>query len=629
MPDQVNAHAGGAELQRGLHQRHMTMIAIGGVIGAGLFVGSGVVIGQIGPAAVLTYLLTGLFIVLVMRMLGEMATAYPHVGSFSELCRKALGNWAGFTVGWLYWYFWVIVIAFEAVAGAKVLGRWVHLPLWVMSLGLLLLLTLTNLGSVRAYGEFEFWFASIKVAAILAFLAIGTLFVVGLWPGHSLDFSNLTAHGGFFPKGILAVFSGIVIVVFSMVGAEIVTVAAAESDQPGRAIAKATNSVIVRILVFYVGSVFLLVTILPWNSTELGSSPYVSALAEIGVPGIADVMNAIVLTAVLSCLNSGIYTASRMIFALARRGDAPRHFLRVNKAGVPLEATLIATLVGYLSVGAAFLWPETLFTFLLNSSGAVVLFVYLLITVAELRMRRQLEREAPERLHVRMWLFPWLTLLAALAVVAILVSMYFTEGTRSQLLLSVVSLAFVLGVYWVRQRRAAPAVRPPERVPAAEVPAVAEAVPAAGEGERIAASRVLVVANETVGAPELLEELRRIEGEKQSSYLVVVPAQPPHTGDGTLWSPEPAYAAARLRLESTLQILREEGLDARGVIGDYRPLHAIKDAVREFRPDLIVISTHPEEHSNWLRQNIVQHVQRTYDIPVHHVVSRVASDVFV
>jgi GABA permease len=619
MSGQVNAHAGGGDLHRGLHQRHMTMIAIGGVIGAGLFVGSGIIIHQIGPAVILTYLITGVFIVLVMRMLGEMATAYPHTGSFSELCRKALGNWAGFSVGWLYWYFWVIVIAFEATAGAAVLGRWIHAPLWLMSLGLLLLLTLTNVGSVRSYGEFEFWFASIKVAAILAFLAVGLLFVFGVWPGSSLNFGNLTAHGGFFPTGGLAVFAGIVVVVFSMVGAEIVTVAAAESAQPGRAIAKATNSVITRILLFYVGSIFLLVVIVPWNSIKPGTSPFVTALSKIGIPGMADVMNAIVLTAVLSCLNSGIYTASRMIFALANRGDAPKQFTRVTKAGVPLAAILMATVVGYLSVGAAVLWPTTLFTFLLNSSGAVVLFVYLLITIAELRMRRRLEREEPERIQVRMWFYPWLTYLTAVAIVAVLVAMYFTAGTRSQLVLSLVSFAVVLALYWVRQRRVA-AAPPAEPIPAA----AAQPVPVGG---RVAATEVLVVANETVGAPELLGELRRIEGEKRASYFVMVPAHPPNIGDGALWSTEPALAAAQERLDTTLQILREEGLDARGVIGDYRPLHAIKDAVRDFRPDLIVISTHPEEHSNWLRQNIVQQAQRSYDVPVHHVVSHVPADI--
>ena len=175
------------ELQKGLRQRHLTMIAIGGVIGAGLFVGSGVVINDVGPAAFLTYALTGVLIVLVMRMLGEMAAANPSTGSFADYARTALGGWAGFAVGWLYWYFWVIVVGFEAVAGAKLLQRWIGLPLWVLALVLMLLMTVTNLFSVKSYGEFEYWFAGIKVVTICAFLVVGTFFVLGLWPGRSDD----------------------------------------------------------------------------------------------------------------------------------------------------------------------------------------------------------------------------------------------------------------------------------------------------------------------------------------------------------------------------------------------------------------------------------------------------------
>src|SRR3954449_5886717 len=189
------------ELQKGLKQRHLTMIAIGGVIGAGLFVGSGVVMNQTGPAAFLTYAITGVLIILVMRMLGEMATANPSTGSFADYAGTAIGGWAGFSVAWLYWYFWVIVIGFEAVAGAKVLQYWVDAPLWLMSLLLMTLMTVTNLFSVSSFGEFEFWFAGIKVAAIIVFLALGTLFVVGAWPDQSLDFSNLTSHGGVLPVG--------------------------------------------------------------------------------------------------------------------------------------------------------------------------------------------------------------------------------------------------------------------------------------------------------------------------------------------------------------------------------------------------------------------------------------------
>src|SRR5579875_1770435 len=213
-----------AKLRQGLTQRQLNMIAIGGVIGAGLFVGSGVVIGKAGPAAFLTYALCGALVILVMRMLGEMASANPSTGSFADYARQALGGWAGFSVGWLYWYFWVIVVGFEAVAGGKVLNYWIHAPLWLLALILMVAMTATNLFSVASYGEFEFWFAGIKVATIVVFLAVGTLFVLGLWPHHRRDFTNLSAHGGLLPNGGGAVFAAIVVVIFSMVGAEVATI---------------------------------------------------------------------------------------------------------------------------------------------------------------------------------------------------------------------------------------------------------------------------------------------------------------------------------------------------------------------------------------------------------------------
>ena len=244
--------------------------------------------------------------------------------------------------------------------------------------------------------------------------------------------------------------TGVVIVIFAFVGAEIATIAAAESDEPKQAVTKATNSVIGRVLVFYVLSVFLIVAILPWNSTKLGESPFVAALDLIGIPGAADVMNAVVLTAVLSCLNSGIYVASRMMFALAHRGDAPQWSVQLNSRGVPARAILLATSVGYVSVIAAALWPETIFLWLVNSSGAVALFVYLLIAVSELRMRARLEREDPERLEVRMWGYPWLTWIVIVAIVVVIGSMAFVEDVRSQLWWSLGSLAVVFGAYGLR-----------------------------------------------------------------------------------------------------------------------------------------------------------------------------------
>ena len=348
----------GPQLTRALNQRQLTMIAMGGVIGAGLFVGSGTVIHDTGPAAFITYALCGILIILVMRMLAEMAVANPSTGSFADYSRKALGDWAGFSVGWLYWYFWVIVVGFEAVAGAKVINFWLPgVPTWTLSLVLMLLMTGTNLISVSSFGEFEFWFAGIKVAAIIVFLAVGSLFVLGIWPNTDLDFSNLTSQGGFFPNGGLAVTAGVVTVIFSMVGAEIATIAAAESDNPERAVSKAANSVITRIAIFFVGSVFLLAVILPWNSATLEASPFVAAFQEMGIPYADDIMNAVVLTAVLSCLNSGLYTASRMLFVLAARREAPASMVTVNSRGVPMVAILSSSVVGFLAVIMAAVSP--------------------------------------------------------------------------------------------------------------------------------------------------------------------------------------------------------------------------------------------------------------------------------
>lgn len=446
-------------LQHSLKQRHMTMIALGGVIGAGLFVGSGVVIQAAGPAAVISFLITGLLVALVMRMLGEMAVAMPAVGSFYEYARLAwsdrpvLSQLAGFLTGWMYWYFWVIVIALEAVAGAKLIQYWLpDVPSWIISLSLIIVMTATNLISVRSFGEFEFWFASIKVAAIVVFLFLGTLFIIGLWPTASPHFSNLTAHGGFMPNGIVPVLTGAVAATGFYFGAEIVTIAAAEAAEPSRAVAKATNTVMARVLLFYVGSILLVVAIVPWSS-PLIATPYVGALSVLGIPAAAQIMNAIVLTAVLSALNSGIYASSRMLFALTKRGDAPEGLAKLNSRGVPVRAILIATVFGYASVVMSYISPDTVFAFLVESYGTVAIFVYVLIALSELRLRARLEREAPERLLVRMWCYPYLTYLAIVGMIAIVVAMAFIPEQRKALVLGIASLLILLLAFGVRAWR--------------------------------------------------------------------------------------------------------------------------------------------------------------------------------
>lgn len=594
-------------LQKALSQRQLTMIAIGGVIGAGLFVGSGVVIGDTGPGAFITYALAGVLIIMVMRMLAEMAVANPSTGSFADYARTALGNWAGFSVGWLYWYFWVIVVGFEAIAGAKIIQYWVDVPLWMSALILMVLMTATNLFSVSSFGEFEFWFAGIKVAAIIAFIGLGALFVLGLWPDKAMDFSNLTDHGGFFPFGAMAITVGVVTVIFSMVGAEIATIAAAESSDPERAVAKAANSVIVRIAVFFVGSAFLLVTILPWNDDAVAASPFVAAFTEMGIPYADDIMNAVVLTAVLSCLNSGMYTASRMLFVLAARREAPARLVNVTRRGVPAAAILTSSVIGFLCVIAAAVSPDTIFAFLLNSSGAIILFVYLLIAISQIVLRF---RADDSQLKVKMWLFPALSILTAVAILAILVQMGIQADVRSQLLLSLLSWAVVILVYlanrWFINRK-----------PEAE-----------GATATDAPHRVLVLANQTVESRELLDELRRIDADRSATYFVVVPASPIEAGTaarGPLDLLEATRKVAQDRLDSTLRTLRSDDLEANGEIGDARPLRALAGAVHDFHPDQIVIATLPPEESVWQRFDVVDRARAEYDVPVTHVVATPAT----
>jgi GABA permease len=452
-------------LQQGLKRRHMTMISLGGIIGAGLFVGTGPILNQAGPATILTYLFTGCILILIMRMLGEMAVALPTVGSFSDYARMSLGNWAGFSIGWLYWYFWAIVVGFEATVAAGILGQYVNVAPWLIALILVLALTATNLYSVGSYGEFEFWFAGIKVAAIVIFIVLGALFVIGLWPGGGggMGLSNLYDQGGFFPNGGLVMFSGIVTVIFAFVGAEIVTIAASESNEPSRNVARATNAVIYRVLLFYVISVFFVAAIVPWDTPfaeEVIRSPFTVAFERMGIPGAGTVMNFVVLTAVLSVLNSSLYTTSRMLFALTRHSDAPGFFTNTTARGVPIWAILAGTSFGYVSVAIYYFFPADVFTWLINASGAIALFAYLLIAISELVMRRRLERENPESLQLKMWFYPWLTYLSIAAMVAVLVAMFIIPDQRPLLIASLISLGVILAAYLLRRL-----FGPPERSP--------------------------------------------------------------------------------------------------------------------------------------------------------------------
>jgi GABA permease len=591
-----------SQLRRGLSQRQLNMIAIGGVIGAGLFVGSGVIIGEIGPGAFITYAVCGVFVVLVMRMLGEMATANPSTGSFADYARQALGGWAGFSVGWLYWYFWVVVVGFEAIAGGAVLSYWIKAPLWLLSLILMVGMTVTNLFSVATFGEFEFWFAGIKVAAIVAFLGLGSLFVLGAWPSRGIDFSNLTAYGGFFPHGVGAIFGAVSVVISAMVGAEVATIAAAETANPERAVARATKSVVVRIVIFYLGSVFLLAVIVPWNSHQPGTSPYVAALGEMGIPAAGHIMNAVVLTAVLSCLNSGLYTASRMLFVLAARHEAPLELVKVGRRGVPYIAILCSSVVGFLCVIMAWVAPGAVFVFLLKSSGSLVLSVYLMIALSQIVLRR---RTPSKMLRVKMWFFPGLSVLTLVGIVGVLVLMALDPRARTELWLGLLSWAVVLALYFVPRWRHGSAK-------------LELAMPSTGK-----ATRVLVLANKNLSTSELFDVVRCVDAQQRAEYFICVPVNPVDTGQAERTGPvfvlDATVAAAHERLEAILTAIRDIGLPVGGELGDYRPLRALAAAVQSFQPDQLVIA---EARSSWLRLGLVDKARAAYPIPVAHVVSR-------
>ncbi|MFH8733201.1 amino acid permease [Streptomyces sp. NPDC017964] len=441
----------------GLKQRHLTMLGLGGVIGAGLFVGSGAGIAVAGPGIVVSYLIAGTLAMCVMRMLGEMSAAMPASGSFSVHAERALGRWAGFSVGWLYWFLLVVVLAVEATGAAQIANGWAPgVPQWAWVLVFMVVFTGANLAAVKNFGEFEFWFAALKVFAIVAFLILGTLAVFGLLPDTDpVGFTNLTGHdGGFLPHGWQGVISGVLAVVFAFGGLEVVTIAAAESDDPVRAVSRAVRSAVFRILFFYVGSMLVIVTVLPWTAQKAGISPYVTVLDAIGVPSAGQIMNIVVFVALLSALNANLYGSSRMVFSLAERGEAPRALLKVSGGGVPRRAVLASVAFGFVSVLLNLEWPESVFLYMLNSVGAVLLFVWALIAASQLRLRRLVEREAPERLVLRMWGFPWLTWVTLAAMAAVIGLMLTDDTARPQLLWSTGATALVVAVAGVRELRA-------------------------------------------------------------------------------------------------------------------------------------------------------------------------------
>lgn len=445
------------DLGSGLKVRHLTMMGLGSAIGAGLFLGSGVGIQAAGPAVLVSYILAGIMVIFVMRMLGEMGAALPVSGSFSHYARIGIGRWAGFSMGWLYWFMLIMVLGVEITGASAIVQSWLPgVPQWTVALVFVSFFAVINLAQVANFGEFEFWFAALKVAVIIGFLIIGVLLVFGLLPGtEPVGTEHLLGDGdGFAPNGMAGIAAGLLAVAFAFGGIEIVTIAAAESKDPERSIAVAVRTVVWRITLFYLGAISIMVLVLPWTTASGETSPFIAVLDVAGLPYASGLMELVVVVALLSAFNANVYGTSRMAYSLARGGDGPAFLGKLTHRGVPRNAVLLSVFFGFVSVLLNWLLPDTLLEILLNAVGSALLAIWIFIVVAHLRLRRRFEEEGTLRL--RMWAFPylsWFTLAMLIGFIALMLS---DSNARVQLASTFVLFLFItaLGFLWHRRQDA-------------------------------------------------------------------------------------------------------------------------------------------------------------------------------
>ena len=380
------------ELQRGLKNRHIQLIAMGGAIGTGLFLGSAHVIQSAGPSIILGYAIGGFIAFLIMRQLGEMIVHEPVAGSFSHFAYKYWGKFPGFLTGWNYWILYILVAMTELTAVAKYINYWwPHIPAWASVLFFFIIITLVNLGNVKFYGESEFWLSIIKVAAVVSMIIFGIFLLFTADANSTASFSNLCTHGGFFPNGFEGLFFMLAFLMFAFGGIELIGMAAAEADNPKKTIPKAINQVVFRILIFYVGSLTILLSLVPWNQLELGGldkSPFVMIFSQLGINWAAHLLNFIILTAALSVYNSGMYANSRMLYSLAKQGNAPKVFAKVNKQGVPIPAVLLSAALIFGCVLLNYFVPEKALSNLIYIVVGALVLNWAMITLTHLQFRR-------------------------------------------------------------------------------------------------------------------------------------------------------------------------------------------------------------------------------------------------
>lgn len=451
-------------LKRGLKNRHIQLIALGGAIGTGLFLGIAQTIRMAGPSVLLGYAVAGIVAFFIMRQLGEMVVDEPVAGSFSYFANKYCGHFAGFLSGWNYWVLYILVSMAELSAvGIYVQYWWPGIPTWVSALVFFLAINAINLSSVKSFGEMEFWFSIIKVAAIVGMIGFGGYLLASGQAGPEASVANLWQHGGFFPNGLGGLVMAMAVIMFSFGGLELVGITAAEADDPHKSIPKATNQVIYRILIFYVGALGVLLSLYPWGKVVTGGSPFVLIFHALNSEIVATVLNVVVLTAALSVYNSGVYCNSRMLFGLAQQGNAPTALLKVNRRGIPLAALGVSALATAGCVVINYLLPERAFELLMGLVVSALIINWAMISLIHLKFRRA-KRLAGQTTRFRSLGYPLTNYLSLAFLAGILYVMYLTPGLRISVYLIPAWLA-ILGVsYRLRQKHAGATL--PASVPA-------------------------------------------------------------------------------------------------------------------------------------------------------------------
>lgn len=422
--------------KRGLHNRQIQMIAIGGAIGTGLFLGAGKAITKAGPSLILAYAVCGAVIFVIMRALGELLMYRPVSGSFSEYAREFLGPYFGFVTGWTYWLFWVVTGITEVTAAATYVQFWWHgIPQWASALVFTLVLYGANLISVKLFGELEFWFSMVKVTAIIGMILIG-LGVITLGfsdAGPSASFTHLWADGGFFPKGIGGTLMTLQIVMFSFLAVELVGVTAGESVNPKKSLPRAINTVPWRIALFYIGALIIILSVVSWTAFEPGTSPFVAAFAKIGLPAGAGIVNFVVLTAALSSCNSGMYSTGRMLRDLAKNGQGPKFFTRLTQNGLPLLGTTVSAAMMLVGVWINYQWPSKAFDYVVSFATISGMWAWIMILISHVRYRRASDRGLLPRSDFRAPWGSWVSVVALAFIGVVIVLMGFDPDSRVSL----------------------------------------------------------------------------------------------------------------------------------------------------------------------------------------------------